>query len=104
WMGTPNQWPAFSSPLIENDVFWDNRAGSWTPNGVAQIGQPGDVSALNHWDVGSVDSGAVLRVRNSVLDSDPAAPNQGYTDDGNNKVSLYADPTIADPNFPNLAG
>jgi hypothetical protein len=95
WMGTPNQWPAFSSPLIENDVFWDNRAGSWTPNGVAQIGQPGDAAPVNHWDVGSVDGAAMLTVSNSVLNSPPDASNQGYINGGGNKVN--SDPTFTAP-------
>jgi hypothetical protein len=93
-------WPNFSNALIQNDIFWDNRAGSWTPNGVAQIGQPGDTSPLNHWDVGSVDGAALLTVSNSVLNSLPGAPNQGYIDGGNNKFST--DPAVT--NFPNFAG
>jgi hypothetical protein len=79
-------WPAFSSPLIENDIFYDNRAGSWTPSGVAQLGLPGDTSAINRWDVGSVDGGASLRVRYSLIYSDPAAPTQTWANDGNNKI------------------
>jgi hypothetical protein len=81
-------------------VFWDNRAGSWTPNGIGQIGQPGDTAAINRWDVGSVDGAALLTVSNSVLNTLPSAPNQGYIDGGGNKVST--DPAVT--NFPNFAG
>ena len=79
-------WPAYSSPLIENDIFFDNRAGSWTPNGVAQLGLPTDLSAINRWDVGSVDGGASLRVRYSLVYSSPTAQPQTWADDGHNKV------------------
>ena len=34
--------PIFSDPLLFNNIFWDNRAGTWTGGGVAGIGQPGD--------------------------------------------------------------
>jgi hypothetical protein len=91
WMNSTN-WPTFSNALIQNDVFWDNRAGSWTPNGVAQIGQPGDAAPVNHWDVGSVDGAALLTVSNSVMNSPPNATNQGYIDGGGNKVNN--DPTF----------
>ena len=90
-------WPTFSSPLIENDIFSDNRAGAWTPSGVAQLGMFGDASAINRWDVGSVDAAANLRVRNSLISSSPTTPNQTYADDGGNKIysiaTPYADPT-----------
>jgi hypothetical protein len=99
WMHT-STWPTFSNALIQNDTFWDNRAGSWTPDGVAQIGQPGDTTPLNHWDVGSVDGAALLTVSNSVLNSAPGAPNQQYIDGGGNKVSTDSAAT----NFPNYAG
>jgi hypothetical protein len=99
-MGPNTNWPTFSNALIQNDVFSDNRAGSWTPNGVGQIGQPGDTAAINRWDLGSVDGAALLTVSNSVLNSASTAPNQGYIDGGGNKVST--DPAVT--NFPNFAG
>ena len=33
--------PIFSNPLLFNNIFWDNRAGTWTGGGVAGIGQDG---------------------------------------------------------------
>ena len=45
---------------------------------MAQIGQPGDTSTVNRWDVGSVDGAALLTVSNSVLNSAPGTPNQGF--------------------------
>jgi hypothetical protein len=94
WMNSTS-WPTFSNALIQNDVFWDNRAGSWTPNGVAQIGQPGDVTPVNHWDVGSADGAAQLTVSNSVLNSPSNASGQGYLDGGGNKVNN--DPAFTAP-------
>jgi hypothetical protein len=93
-------WPNFSNPLIQNDTFWDNRAGSWTPDGVAQIGQPGDTTPLNHWDVGSVDGGVLLTVSNSLMNSLPGAPNQQYINAGGGPPPC--DPCAA--NYPNFAG
>jgi hypothetical protein len=83
WMGT-NTWPGYSNALIQNDIFQDNRAGSWTPNGVAGIAMAGDTTPINHWDVGSPDAGASLTVRNSMLNSLPNAPSQTFVDGGGN--------------------
>jgi hypothetical protein len=94
WMGVAS-WPNFSSPLIENDIFWDNRAGSWTPSGVAGIGLPGDTTAINRWDVGSVDGGALVRVRNSLLNTAPNTANQVFVNDGNNVFPAAAPMFVA---------
>ena len=42
----------FSNPVIFNNIFWDNRAGSWDGDGVAGIGLEGDPNPINYWDVG----------------------------------------------------
>lgn len=34
--------PVFSNPLMFNNIFWDNRSGSWDGGGVAGIGLEGD--------------------------------------------------------------
>ena len=68
-----------STPTVVNDVFYDNRAGSWTANGVAGIGQAGDTSPINYWDLGSMGLPNALRPTNSVLNSDPSNPVFGYT-------------------------
>jgi hypothetical protein len=81
WMGTGGVWPRFSDALVQNDNFHDNRAGSWTPGGVAGIGLAGDASAINLWDVGSVDGAVTLTVKNSLLDN-----SAGYTPDPTNIV------------------
>lgn len=53
----PGGAPLFSDPLLFNNLFWDNRAGTWTGGGVAGIGLPGDPSPIFHWDLG-LGSGA----------------------------------------------
>ena len=42
----------FSNPLMFNNIFWDNRAGTWTGGGVAGIGLDGDPSPILYWDLG----------------------------------------------------
>jgi hypothetical protein len=81
WMGPTRLWPGFSNPLIQNDIFHDNRAGSWTPNGVAGIGMPGDTTPVNLWDAGSVDGAVTLTIRNSLLDTAT-----GFTPDPSNRI------------------
>ncbi len=48
----PTDAPIFSDPVVFNNLFWDNRAGTWTGGGVAGIGQDGDPSPIFHWDLG----------------------------------------------------
>jgi len=49
--------PTFSKPLLMNDIFWNNRAGSWDGATIHGIGLAGDASPVNPWDVGNVDPG-----------------------------------------------
>ncbi len=49
----------FSNPLLFNDIFWDNRAGTRGTNMVTGIGATGDVNPINHWDMG-VEGGIFL--------------------------------------------
>jgi hypothetical protein len=69
---------AYSKPLLANNVFWDNRAGSWDPvaTSVRGIGLAGDTTPVNRWDVGAADlsdGGLGLPVVNSVLQSTTGA-------------------------------
>ncbi|MGC9468012.1 MAG: SdrD B-like domain-containing protein [Anaerolineae bacterium] len=59
--------PIFSSPLLFNNIFWDNRAGTWTGGGIAGIGQPGDLTPIYHWDLGVADGTGLLAPTNSLL-------------------------------------
>jgi hypothetical protein len=54
--------PVFSDPVLFNNVFWDNRAGSFTPNGggVTGIGIPGDTTPIYNWDMGVADGSGLL--------------------------------------------
>jgi hypothetical protein len=76
WMGS--SWPGFSHPLIQNDIFYDNRAGSWTPSGVAGIGMAGDTTAINNWDVGSNDANVMVTVEHSLINTPANVPGQAY--------------------------
>ena len=59
--------PTFSRPLLFNDIFWDNRAGTRTGSTVNGIGIAGDVSPVNHWDLGVADGSGLLTPTDSVL-------------------------------------
>lgn len=59
--------PAFSKPLLFNNIFWDNRAGTRAGNSVTGIGVAGDPSAIDHWDVGVSDGTGSLDPTNSIL-------------------------------------
>ena len=52
--------PIFSKPVLFNNIFADNRAGSSTGAGVSGIGIPGDPSPINLWDLGVADYSGVL--------------------------------------------
>lgn len=53
-----SDWLGFSRPTLRNDVFWDNRAGSYAAGTVTGIGAAGDATAVNNWDVQVVDQAA----------------------------------------------
>jgi hypothetical protein len=57
----------FSNPELFNNVFWDNRAGTWTGGGVAGIGQEGDTTPIFHWDLGVADGSGLLSPTYSVM-------------------------------------
>ena len=52
-----NTRPLFSKPTLFNNVFTDNRSGSWSlTQGLHGIGQDGDASPINLWDIGLADN------------------------------------------------
>jgi hypothetical protein len=59
--------PLFSDPVLFNNVFWDNRAGSRAGNGSTGIGAAGDATPLNHWDLGVSDGSGNLSPTSSIL-------------------------------------
>ena len=87
----------FSDPKLYNNILWDNRAGSWTPKGIAGIGMPGDTTGFNRWDIGTADGTGFLAPHNSVMNSVAGTGTEGWTDDGSNQVSTTA-PSVADDN------
>jgi hypothetical protein len=88
----PANAPTFSNPKLFNNVFWNNRAGSWNGLYVSGIGAP-DAPAgdpLNYWDMGSGDATGTLAPTNSVLQT-----TTGTALSGTNVVGL--DPRVRNP-------
>ncbi len=59
--------PIFSDPVIFNNIFWDNRAGTWVGGGISGLGQEGDPSPIVHWDLGVADSSGLLSPSHCLL-------------------------------------
>jgi hypothetical protein len=87
----PADSPNFSNPKLFNNIFWDNRAGSWNGVYVSGIGAA-DAPAgdpVNYWDMGSGDGVGTLTPTNSVLQTV-----QGTTPSPTN---TSADPKVISP-------
>jgi hypothetical protein len=83
----------YSKPLLFNNIFFDNRSGSWNGEYVSGVASPqapaGD--PIRHWDMGSVDAGVGLTPVYSVLQQyDP-----GVVSSPTNKVGV--DPGVKAP-------
>jgi hypothetical protein len=61
--GTGTNAPCFSNPLLFNNIFWDNRAGTRT--GSAVIGL--STADADHWDLGVADGAQQLSPTNSIV-------------------------------------
>ncbi len=59
--------PSFSNPVLFNNIFWDNRAGSRVGRTVVGLGAPGDATPIFHWDLGAADGSGFLSPTHSVL-------------------------------------
>ena len=61
--------PTYSKPLLLNNIFADNRAGSWNGQYVSGIGSPQAPAndPIRDWELGSVDAGVTLTPTFSVL-------------------------------------
>ena len=86
----PGGSPLFSEPVLFNNIFWDNRAGTWTGGGIAGIGQPGDPVPIYNWDLGVSDGTGLLAPTNSLLQV-----TTGTIADGSNVVG--SDPMVVTP-------
>ncbi|MCI0520541.1 MAG: IPT/TIG domain-containing protein [Chloroflexi bacterium] len=65
----PGTSPTFSNPVLFNNIFWDNRAGSWDGAGVHGLGLTGDPNPIFYWDMGLSDLAFNLTPTNSILSS-----------------------------------
>ena len=96
--------PLFSNPLVFNNIFWDNRAGTRAGAGVTGIGNnPLDLSVCtsmpgcDHWDLGVADmpgvTTAVLSPTNSIVQqvSGAAAGQHPYVTSASNRTT---DPNV----------
>ncbi|MHB1159652.1 MAG: IPT/TIG domain-containing protein [Chloroflexota bacterium] len=84
--GSPN----FSDPVLFDNIFWDNLAGSWDGSRIVGIGEAGDPTPINRIDLEVFGvSGALLKPNYSILH----VP-YGYTGTGN---KVGADPTFVQP-------
>jgi hypothetical protein len=88
----PANAPNFSKPKMFNNIFWNNRAGSWNGVSVTGIGAPGAPpgEALNLWDMGSADGTGPIEPTNSVLQT-----TIGTVPSPTNKVGV--DPHVVSP-------
>jgi uncharacterized repeat protein (TIGR01451 family) len=110
--------PTFSNPLLFNNIFWDNRAGSWDGANITGIGGQvwsggtlvADPTPVNHWDMGVPGSLFQLSPTNSLLQSETTNHNDVVAS-VTNKVdqdpqvrsvfdtSVQAQPWRGNPNF-----
>ncbi|GAB4279565.1 MAG: hypothetical protein Kow0080_31870 [Candidatus Promineifilaceae bacterium] len=90
----PRWMPDYSDPVLFNNIFWDNRAGTWDGNTVSGIGLEGDTSPLFHWDMGVSDLTYLLSPTYTLMQTDrgtvPDPNGTNLIDDGTGS----ADPQI----------
>ena len=79
----------FSNPLLFNNIFWDNRAGSRAGTTVTGLGLAGDATPIDHWDVGVADGTGQLAPTNSIVQQSPG--DHPYTTSASNSS---ADPSV----------
>jgi hypothetical protein len=80
----------FSNPLLFNNVFWNNRAGTRGVNTVTGIGAAGDASPINYWDIGLVGASGLLSPTNTVIQQNSAT--YPFTASATNRVT---DPSVS---------
>lgn len=79
--------PTFSNPLVFNNIFSDNRAGTRSLGTVIGIGAAGDPTAINYWDMGVADGTGTLTPSYTIMQS-----TQGVGGGSNNQV--LSDPLV----------
>jgi hypothetical protein len=83
----------FSKPVLLNNVFWDNRAGSFNGGWVYGIGgtlPDGSDNGVDNWDMGVVGDPGLLHPIGSVIQT-----SQGT--DGGESTTITDDPGLKDP-------
>ncbi|MEZ5093754.1 choice-of-anchor Q domain-containing protein [Nocardioides sp.] len=89
----PSGSPLFSNPVLFNNIFWDNRAGTRAGGTVQGLGL-GGATDVEHWDLGvadPTDPGQVLAPTYSVIQDDNGG--HDYAADASN---VGSDPAVAD--------
>ncbi|MEZ4656130.1 MAG: right-handed parallel beta-helix repeat-containing protein [Caldilineaceae bacterium] len=74
----PSGSPTYSNPLLFNNIFYDNRAGTWDGGNIVGIGgliwsngvQVPDPTPANHWDMGAPGTAFQLSPTNSILQTE----------------------------------
>ena len=84
--------PLFSPPVLFNNIFWDNRAGTWNGGSISGIGLPGDPNPINVWDLGVPEGSGSLAPTNSVIQQSAGA--HTYTTSTTNS---NIDPKVVQP-------
>ena len=80
----------FTPPVVFDNIFWDNRAGSYNNGFVHGIGLPGDSQPVRQWDLAAsgVAAGNTLKpVKNDIQDL------TGHTD-YDNRGNVSVDPKV----------
>jgi hypothetical protein len=57
----------FSEPVLFNNIFWDNRAGSYSGIGITGLGLDGDPTPVFNWDMGLSDQTFPLHPAYSIF-------------------------------------
>ena len=84
--------PVFSRPLLFNNIFMDNRAGSQGAATVVGLGLPGDPTPVNVWDLGVADGSGQLSPTTSILSS-----TVGTISSPTNTINTSPAAVVADP-------
>jgi hypothetical protein len=72
----PNRSP-FSDPVLRNNVFWENKAGTWDGTKLTGISLDGDSTPANIWDMGVADGSGTLSPTYSIMTAlTPGQPTQ----------------------------
>ncbi|MBK7615902.1 MAG: hypothetical protein IPJ08_16090 [Burkholderiales bacterium] len=80
--------PIFSNPVVFNNIFWDNRAGTRALTTVTGLGS--DATPIDLWDLGLADNSGVLAPTNSIIQQ-ANTPGRSYVESTTNSA---ADPQV----------